>query len=153
MISPGVFFIFKKFWFFGSFDKRVKNSPKWKNYIHHVPYLRNNIAMIMIFGTLVKWWYLQMLFSFFQNFDFLGSWLCKRAKNAPKWQKFCLLPSIYQEPYIIRLSSLVHMCEMIISPSIFFHFFKILIFCAVTGVKLQKVQDDKKFCRSCSMSQ
>ena len=68
-------------------------------------------------------------------------------------KKFCQSPSISQEPYIIRLSSMLHMCEMIISPGVFFHFFKIFIFCVVTGVKLQKVQNDKKLCRSCSMSQ
>ena len=33
--------------------KRAKNKPKMKknNYIHHAPYLRNNVDMIMIFGT------------------------------------------------------------------------------------------------------
>ena len=39
------------------------------------------------------------------------------------------------------------MCKMIISSDIFFHFFKILFFWVVRGVKGQKiVQNDEKFC-------
>ena len=34
---------------------------------------------------------------------------------------------------------LVHLCKMMISPSIFFHFFKILIFGIVSGLKGQKI--------------
>ena len=36
--------------------------------------------------------------------------------------------SVSQELYLIWLWFLVHMCKMMISPAIFFHFFKILIF-------------------------
>ena len=50
----------------------------------------------------------------------------KRAKNGPKWQNI-LSHSVSQELYLIWLWSLVHMCK-IMSPAIFFHFFKILIF-------------------------
>ena len=49
---------------------------------------------------------------------------------------------------------MVHMCKMIISPGIFFQFFKILIFWIGWGVKGQKaIQNDKKFCPLCSVSQ
>ena len=78
-------------------------------------------------------------------------------------KKFYPLHPISEEPYIVWLSFMVHMCKMIISPGIFFNFFKILIFWGVVGVgweggvgvKVQKmVQNDKKFCRSsCSISQ
>ena len=61
---------------------------------------------------------------------------------------------ISQEPYIIWLSFMVHLWKMIISPGVFFFFFKILIFWVVRGVKRQKMaQNEKKLCLSCSISQ
>ena len=66
-------------------------------------------------------------------------------------KKFHLSHFISQEPYIIQLSFMVHLCEMM-SSGVFFQFFKILIF-QVNRVKEQKaVQIDKKFCPSCSIS-
>ena len=57
-----------------------------------------------------------------------------------------------QEPYIIWLWFMVHICKMVISPGAFFIFFKILIFHVVRGVKGQKmVQNDKK-AKNCSLS-
>ena len=61
-------------------------------------------------------------------------------------KKFHLSHFISQEPYIIQLSFMVHLCEMM-SPGVFFQFFKILIF-QVNRVKEQKaVQIDKNFVR------
>ena len=98
------------------------------NYICHAPYLRNNIAYDHDFWyTCVKWWYLQAFFWVFQNLDFLGCWGSKRAKNGPKWQKFCPSYFISQEPYIIWLSFMLHLCKMAISPG-FFLFFQNLDF-------------------------
>ena len=75
----------------------------------------------------------------------------KMVQNDIKLSLSC---SIYQEPYIKWLSFMVHMCKMIISPGVFFQFFKILIFQVVRGVKWQKtVQYHKKFCPSRFMSQ
>ena len=60
--------------------------------------------------------------------------------------KSCLSHSISEEPYIIWLSFMVHMCKMVISPGVFFHFYKIFIFQIVRGVKGQNlVQNNKKF--------
>ena len=53
-------------------------------------------------------------------------------------KKFCPSHSISQEPYIIWLSLMVHMCNMIIPPAVFFHFFKILIFWVVRVEKGKK---------------
>ena len=39
---------------------------------------------------------------------------------------------------------LVHLCKMLISPGDFLHFFKILIFLVVSGVKEQKMTQNKK---------
>ena len=85
--------------------------------------------MIVFFCcTSLKWWHLQMLFSFFQNFGFLG---CKAGEGRGKGKKMTrnekkLSHSVSLEMYLIWLWFVVFMCE--IYPAIFFHFFKILIF-------------------------
>ena len=68
--------------------------------------------MIAIYGTYtcVKRSYLQITVSFFQNFDLQCCW-GKRAKSSPKWQKFCLTCSIFQEPFLIWLSFMVHLLK------------------------------------------
>ena len=59
--------------------------------------------------------------------------------------KICLMSLISQEPYIIWLSFMVHLCKMMIYLGFFFHFFRILILCVVRRVKGQKMaQNDKK---------
>ena len=68
-------------------------------------------------------------------------------------KKICLSRSIYQESYIIWLSFVVRMCKMIISPG-FFSLFQNFDFLCCYGLKGQKtVQNDKKFCPSCFISQ
>ena len=62
-------------------------------------------------------------------------------------KRFCLLNAMSLEPYIILLSFVVDKCKMIISPGVFFHFLKILIFWFASGIKGQKMtQNDKSFC-------
>ena len=85
--------------------------------------------------TSLKLWHLQMLFPFFQNFGFLScynemGWGGGRVEGQRIVQndKTNLSHSVSQELYLIWLWFLVHMCKMMISPVIFFHFFKILIF-------------------------
>ena len=69
-------------------------------------------------------------------------------------KKFCLLHFISQEPYIIWLSFMVHICKMIIFSSVLFIFSKILIFWILKGLKGQKmVQNDKRFCLLHAISQ
>ena len=81
MISLGTFFffIFLKFLFFRLFEggggKGAKIAQKIKNNncICHLPYPRGNIAYDHDFWyACVKWWYLQISFSFFWNFHSLG---------------------------------------------------------------------------------
>ena len=67
---------------------------------------------------LCKRWYPQVFFHFLKvliSQVFRGGGGGKRAKNGPKFSPSC---SIAQEPYIIWLSFMVHMCKMIISPGI-----------------------------------
>ena len=48
----------------------------------------------------------------------------KGQKIVQNDKKLCPLPSIFQEPYIMGLLFMVHVCKMIISPSTFFSFLK-----------------------------
>ena len=123
-----------------------------------MPYLRNSLAYDHDIGTLV--WNDDISKCFFQFFKILIFRVVKGIKVQKIVQndkKFCPSHFISQEPYIVWLSFMVHMCKMIISLGFFFQFFKILIFCVVFGlsfVKGQKtVQNDKKFCVSCFISQ
>ena len=87
------------------------------------------------------------LFLIFSKFWFFGLLGGKRAKNGPKWEKFCLSHLVSQEPYSIWLSFMVHLYKKIVSPGIFYIFFKILIFQVARGVKGQiMVQNGKKIC-------
>ena len=125
---------------------------KNKNYIRHVPYLRNSVAYDHDFWyTWVKWWYLQAFFSFFSTFWFFGllgrGWggvgvgevaRGKRAKNDPKWQKILLVA--------VHISGAVHMIVIYVVyvsnkniSSCFFQIFKILIFWVVRRVKGKKL--------------
>ena len=74
--------------------------------------------MIFIYGTHV---YLQVFFSFIQNFDFLGVVRGVKGQNLQKDRNFCPSHSISQEPTSQWLSLLAHKCKMI-SSGIFFIF-------------------------------
>ena len=107
----------------------------------HPAYLRNRTSSDHNFWyTHIKWWYLQVLFSFFQNFDFLDCCGGKRAKNGPKWT---IITSATH-----RISGTVHHMIVIfgthilnadVSRCFFSFFFLILIFRAVRGIKGQKM--------------
>ena len=139
--------------------KRAKNSPKWKIKLH--------LSCILSQEQCSIWsWFLVHLckliispgvfpFHFFKVFIFWVFRVLKGQKMVQNDKKFCLSLSISQEPCIIWLSFIVHICKMIICSGIFFfHFFKILIFQVVRGVNVQKmVQNYKKFCPSHSISQ
>ena len=111
----------------------------------------------MIFGALVlnddisRWF-----FHFCEFFIFRAVRGLKEQKMAQDDKKFSLLHFISQEPYIIWLSFIVHLCKMMISTSFFFIFSKFWFsgLLGGGGVKGQKiVQNEKKFCLSCSISQ
>ena len=52
MISPGLIFIFSRFWFFELLGgSKAKNDPKWQKKLSGVPYISGTIDMIVIFGT------------------------------------------------------------------------------------------------------
>ena len=65
-----------------------QGSPKWQKILSIALQISESIHhMIVIFGTRVKWWHIQILSSFFWSFDF-SLWLGgKRSKNGSKRQK------------------------------------------------------------------
>ena len=98
--------------------------PKMKsNYICHAPYLRNSIACDHDFWcTIVKWWYIPG--AFFHFFKILIFWVVGGTnvqKIVQNDKTFCPSCCISQEPYIIWLPFMVHMCKMI-SPGVFSFF-------------------------------
>ena len=74
-------------------------------------------------------------FFIFSKFCFLRVRWVKGRKIAQNNKKFCLSDFLSQQPYLVWLWFLLHMCKMMISPGIFFsfHFFTIL------SVKIQSV--------------
>ena len=70
MISlPEAFFIFSKFLFSRLLEvKRARNSPKWQKILVVSLSISRTVPH---WYTCVKWWYIQQLFSFFQNSHFL----------------------------------------------------------------------------------
>ena len=92
-------------------------------------------------------------FQFFKILIFRVVREVKVQKTVQNDKKFCPSRFISEEPYIIWLSFMVHLCKMTISPCVSFHFFKILIFWVVKGVKEQKMaENDKQFCLLYSIS-
>ena len=74
-------------------------------------------------------------------FGLLGGGIKRQKITTRNDKKFCLSSSVSQEPYIIWLSFMVHMCKMIISPGVLF--FKIMIFWVVRkGWEVKKAQND-----------
>ena len=120
-----VFFSFFKiliFWVVrGLKVEKIAQNEK-QQYIHHAPYFRNSIAYDHDFWDTCVEWYLQVLFSFFQNLIFGIFSEVKGQKMAQNDKKLCLLRFISEKPYILWLGFLVQMCKMMTSPDVFFIF-------------------------------
>ena len=121
------FSFFLKSSFFGLLGGlKGKQLPKMKNnnYIHHVPFLKNSIAY-------------------------------NQGKKWPKMtKKICLLQLTFQEPYIIWLLFMVHLCKMMISLGLFFlffHYFDSLGFYGARGKGKKWSKMRKKVCLSHSV--
>ena len=121
--------------------------------ISQEPYIIWLYFLVHVCKMIISW----VVFLFFQNFGIFGCYILgvgwdKRAKNGPKWQNN-LSCSTFQEQYIWFSFMAACMCKMIISSGLFFSFSKFWFF-GLTEVKWQKtVQNDKKFCPSCFISQ
>ena len=112
--------------------KRAKTRLKWQNnLLYHSPYLSNRTSYDHhLWYTSVKGWYLQAFFHFSKILIFQVVSGVKGQKMAQNDKKFCLSHFILQEPYIIWLSFMVHLCKMMISPGLlsFFQNFDFLGF-------------------------
>ena len=80
----------------------------------------------------------EFFFHFFRILIFRVVWGEKGQKIVQNDKKFCLSPSISQEPYILWFSFVVHKCKMIMSPGIFFIFSKFWFFWFLGGSKGKK---------------
>ena len=152
--SPGIFFIFSKFWFSGLLGgkkaKMVQNGKKFclshsisqEWYIIWLSFMVHKYKMIKSPG----------IFFIFAQVSFSGLLGGKRAKMVQNGKKFCLSHSISQEWYIIWLSFMVHKYKMIKSPGIFFIFAQVSFSGLLGGKRAKMVQNGKKFCLSHSIS-
>ena len=124
MISPQVFFnLFKIliFWVFKGIkgQKMVQNDKKFSVTLHISGTIYRMIFIIVHMRKMIS--------------PFFGSLEGKRLKISENDRKLWPSDSITQEPYIIWLSFMDHMCKMIISPGIFFQFFKFCFFGILRG--------------------
>ena len=108
----------------------TQNYKKLQFLLHSISHKAYIIYDCDFWYTCIKWWHLQMLFSFLQNFDFLvGEEVMgdRRAKNGLKWQNILSLT-----PYLRNRTS--YHCSFRgtyvkwLYLQQFFRFFKILIF-------------------------
>ena len=93
-----------------------------KKYVCCAPYLRKHTSChCHLWSRCVKWYISKCFFHFFKILIFWVVSGVKVQKMVPNDKKFCLsLQS--QESYIIWLSFVVHLCEMMISSGIFLFF-------------------------------
>ena len=77
-------------------------------------------------------------------FSGLLGWV-KGQKMGQNNKKFSLPHSVSQEPYLIWLWFLMHICKMMISPAFFFFFSKFLFSRFLGGIKGQKMIHNYQF--------
>ena len=109
--------------------------------------------MIVVYGThasndIISRWF----FHFFKILIFQVTGVVKGQEMVQNDKEFCPSCLISQEPYIMWLSFMVHLCKMIISPGVFI-IFSIFWFFGLLGGKSVKTVQNKKFCLSRFISQ
>ena len=76
-------------------EKKGNKMPQNDKKFCHTSYLRNRTLYdCHLWCTTVNWSYLQVFFSFFQNFHFSDCQWGKRAKMAQNDKKFCYTSSL-----------------------------------------------------------
>ena len=89
-------------------DKRAKSGPEWQKIMSVSLHISGTVHhMIVIFGTRVKWWYLQQFFSFFKILIFWVFYWSKRVRNH---LKLAIVDHIYE--ILIMKSTGVFLNEM-----------------------------------------
>ena len=153
IIFPGFSFIFPNFWFFGLLvGSKGKNDKK----LCHLCSISQESFIIWSWLVVHK---LNMMISLGVFFIFSKPWFFSLlgGSKGKKWLKTTKTLSVV--PYI---SGTIHHMIVIFGAHVWnddisrccFHFFKILVFHVVMGVKGKKMaQNDKAFCLPCSLSQ
>ena len=120
--------------------KSAKNSPEVKIRIKSVIVSQEQCSISWFVVHLYKIMISPHLHAFFSfsKLWFFGLFGGGGGGKRQKWSKMtknCLLHSIFQEPYIIWLSFMVHTCKVIISSGIIFIFSDFLFFELLGGWK------------------
>ena len=93
---------------------------KSNNYIHHVPYLRNNIAIwSWLLVHLCKIMIFPGIFFIFLKFWFFGLLESQRAKTGPWWQTNSVCYTSYLRNHISHDCHLWYTCVKIFSNNFF----------------------------------
>ena len=142
IISPGIFFILSKCWFFGILgrgeakgQKMAQNDKKLcpLHSISQEPYIICLSIMVRMCKMIIS---LSVSSSKFWFTGFSGGLKCKKGQ---KWQKRLSVAPYISGTYIIWSLFMVHICKMINISKCFFHFLIIMIFGIISGVKEQKM--------------
>ena len=84
------------------------------------------------------------VFSFFQNFEFLGCYGGKRAKNSQKWEIITSVTHhISRTIHHLMMNFVTHMQNDI--SGTYFHFFRILFFWAVFFLGCKRAENSRKW--------
>ena len=131
MISPGLFFIFSKFWFSGlggtagwiKGQKVVQNNQKFCLLcsIFQEPHIIWSSIMVCKCKMIIS---SSVFFIFFKTLILQVFRRVKGQKMAQNDKKLCLSCLTSQEPYIIWSSFMLLMCIRIISPGFFYIYSK-----------------------------
>ena len=143
-----------KFWF--SRLSRGWKSKKWpkmsKISVCHILHFRNHILYDLHLWYTCMYKRIISPSSFFVLFKILIFVIIrgrgKRAKMVQNDRNFCLSHSVSQEPHIIWLWFLVHLCKMMIPLANFFIFqnFDLGLLVRVKGKKWTKITNFSLFC-------
>ena len=134
-------FSISRFWFSELSWKGKKWSKMTKISVSHTLHFRNHISYeVNLWHTCIYKRVISpdIFFIFVQNFDFFGIirgvrvGMVKGQNMAQNIKNFCLSYTVSQEPYIIWLWSLLHMCKTMISPCKF-HFSKFRLLKSLWG--------------------
>ena len=102
IISPGIFFIFSKFWFSGSIGRwrNKKQSKRTKNYVCCAPYLRSHALYDFHLWYICKMMISPCIFFNVSKVSFYRLPGGEKEKTSQKWQTiFCVLPYISENLY------------------------------------------------------
>ena len=127
ILSPCVFLIFSKFWFFGLLGRRGRGVVRRQKIVQMT---KTSVCPTPNFRNYISSWFFLNFFNILIFGVVSGE---KRQKMSQNDKQFCLSPSISQEPCITWSSFLIHKCKMIISLGFFFSIFFLILILGLLG--------------------